>query len=95
MSTLWSIILDRQLIKCYLNNHLYNAFSGYWSPKIQDENQWIGVEFDTAFEIRAIQIQSRHNYDQWVKTYTVSYSFDGFLWNDYTNGDGTTVNQYS
>ena len=87
--------IDKQLIRCNIIIFSNNDLSGYWSPKTQDENQWIGVEFDAAVEITAMQIQSGHNRDQWVKTYTVSYSFDGFLWNDYTNKDGTTVSQYS
>ena len=73
--------------------NLYYAPRGSWAAATQDTNQWIGVEFDTAFEIRAIQTQSRFNNHQRVKTYEITYSFDGLIWNIYTNDDDDTVNR--
>lgn len=48
-----------------------------WSAGKNDENQWIQVDLDKPVAVTKIATQGRKNYDQWVKTYTVSYSFDG------------------
>ena len=83
-----------KLMKFVKHQYLYNTRSGSWGAKTRDTKQWIGVEFETAFEIKAIQTQSRYNVDQWVKTYTVSYSLDGFIWNNYLDGDGAMVSPH-
>lgn len=71
-------------------SHYYH--SGCWAAGSNNKDQWIGVEFNQTFEISAIQIQSRRNAGQWVKTYEITYSMDGENWNTYSNGDGDTVN---
>ena len=69
----------------YYNNR------GCWTARRRDTEQWIAVEFDTAFEISAIQLQNRKSATQWVKTYELTYSIDGKNWKTYTNDDGDTV----
>ena len=69
----------------------YFTNSGCWTAGSRDKEQWIAVEFDTAFEISAIQLQSRESQPQWVKTYEITYSIDGKNWNTYTNDNGATV----
>ena len=69
----------------------YDANRGCWRADTSDANQWIGVEFDFFFEIKAIQIQSRHDRDYWVETFELTYSMDGENWITYSNGDGETV----
>ena len=48
-----------------------------WSAGTNDKNQWIQVDLDKAVTVTKIATQGRKNYDQWVKTFTLSYSFDG------------------
>ena len=64
---------------------------GSWAAATQDTNQWIGVEFDTAFEIQAIQTQSQFNNHQRVKTYKITYSLDGVIWSTYKNDNDDMV----
>ena len=64
---------------------------GCWTAGSNDKEQWIAVEFDTAFEISAIQLQNRKSGTQWVKTYELTYSMDGKNWNTYKNNNGDTV----
>ena len=69
----------------------HNTNSGCWRAGTSDANQWIGVEFDFFFDINAIQTQSRHRYDDWVETYTLTYSRDGENWITYTDINGEMV----
>ena len=48
-----------------------------WSAGTNDKNQWIQVDLDKPVTVTKIVTQGRKNYDQWVKTFTLSYSFDG------------------
>ena len=66
-------------------------YRGCWTAGSNDKEQWIAVEFDTAFEISAIQLQNRKSGTQWVKTYELTYSMDGKNWNTYKNNNGDTV----
>jgi hypothetical protein len=50
---------------------------GSWSARRNDQNQWIQVDLGRKEVITAIATQGRSNYNQWVKTYSVSYSLDG------------------
>ena len=69
----------------------YFTNRGCWTAAGNNKEQWIAVEFDTAFEISAIQLQNRKDNSQWVKTYELEYSMDGNYWNTYTNDSGDTV----
>ncbi len=48
-----------------------------WSARQRNQNQWIQVDLGRKKVVTAIATQGRRNYDQWVKTYFVSYSPDG------------------
>ena len=58
--------------------------TGAWSAKTNDVNQWLQVDFGDTKKVTAILTQGRAEHDQWVKTYTVSYSQDGIEFIDYT-----------
>ena len=51
----------------------------------------MGVEFDTPFEINAIQYQGRRNNNQYIKSYEITYSSDGENWKTYKNKYGAMV----
>ena len=51
--------------------------SGSWSSKINDVHQWLQVDFKYRKTITDILTQGRGSHQQWVKSYTLSYSDDG------------------
>ncbi len=48
-----------------------------WTARGRDQDQWIQVDLGKEDVVTAIATQGRSNADQWVKTYSVSYSSDG------------------
>lgn len=54
-----------------------------WSAGQNDENQWIQIDLDKILTLTKIVTQGRHNSDQWVKSYLVSYSLDGQTFQNY------------
>ena len=51
--------------------------SGSWSSRYNNQNQWLQVDFKYRATITDILTQGRGRYNQWVQSYTVSYSNDG------------------
>jgi hypothetical protein len=68
-SSIWNAALSTQ------QGRLNSASS--WTARKQDQNQWIQIDLGEEEIITAIATQGRSNYNQWVKTYSVSYSLDG------------------
>lgn len=64
---------------------------GAWSAKTADGNQYIQAKFDVVAKVRRVATQGRMDADQWVKTYTLAYSFDGKTWKDYKLNNIVTV----
>ena len=60
--------------------------TGAWSARTNDLHQWLQVDLRAKTEVTAIKIQGRQDYDQWVKTFTISYSSDGTNFQPYQNG---------
>ena len=58
-----------------LNFKAQGRREGAWTAKYNDNNQWLQVDLGVQATITEILTQSNAN--QWVKTYTVSYSNDG------------------
>ena len=85
------------------NNHspdqgrLHFQKSGYkvgaWCAKTNDANQWIQAKFDVVAKVRRVATQGRTDSEQWVKTYTLAYSFDGKDWKDYELNGKVTVSE--
>ncbi len=58
--------------------------SGSWSSKRNDLNQWLQVDFKYRATITDILTQGRQNIkNEWVRSYTVSYSNDGVKFKPY------------
>jgi len=51
--------------------------TGAWSAKRNDRKQWIQVDLGRRTRVTQILTQGRQDANQWVKTYTVSYSHNG------------------
>ena len=48
-----------------------------WTARKQNANQWFQIDLGEEGEVAGIATQGRRNANQWVKTYSVSYSSDG------------------
>ena len=57
--------------------------TGAWSAKHNNKNQWLQVYFGKWVKITRISTQGRSDANQWVKSYTLSYSYDGVWWYRY------------
>ena len=52
-----------------------------WAAKVANQDQWIQADLETTHRITSVTTQGRPNYrNQWVKSYYVSYSYDGTRW---------------
>ena len=85
-------ITDAQLTASSVYNSLHGATnarlnfvknSGSWSSKRNDLKQWLQVDFKYSATITDILTQGRGRLDQWVRSYTVSYSSDGGAFKPY------------
>ena len=52
-------------------------YSGSWSSRYNNQNQWLQVDFQYRATITDILTQGRGNHHQWVRSYTVSFSNKG------------------
>ena len=65
-----------------------------WSSKINDKSQWLQVDLGSKKEIFAISTKGRYaNKYQWVTSYYVSFSNDGFYWTTYKENGSTKIFQ--
>ena len=79
-------------------NHYYGPWSarlqaqnrgstrGGWIAKYNNRNQWLQVDLGTTSRIKRIATQARYDANQWVKSYTVSYSNNGVRFFPYRHG---------
>ena len=64
-----------------------------WAAAVNNAYQWFQVDFGNWTKVSGISTQGRNldSYQQWVKTYRVSYSYDGLLFADYKEGSNAKV----
>ena len=66
----------------YYNHHL-SPWHGRlnhrwsWSVRLRRVGQWFQVNFVELMRIKGVATQGRQDANQWVRSYTVSYSIDG------------------
>ena len=60
--------------------------TGAWSALTNNVHQWLQVDLRAKTEVTGIKIQGRQDFNQWVKTFTISYSNDGATFQPYQNG---------
>ena len=51
--------------------------AGAWSSKENIKGQWLEVDLGETTKVTMVATQGRYHYDQWVKSYKVSYSKHG------------------
>ena len=54
----------------------YSRFGGAWCAKKSDRKQYLQVDFEALAQIKAVATQGRHNSNQWVTKYYITYSKD-------------------
>jgi len=69
-----------------LNKVSSNGVKGGWAAGKLDLNQWLQVDLGRRYQIHAIATQGLYNYAQWVKTYSLQYSDNGIVFEDYEDG---------
>ncbi|XP_072170354.1 uncharacterized protein [Diadema setosum] len=69
-----------------LNQPQGGGYTGAWSAKTNDQNQFIQVDLRTLHLVGGVQTQGRNGYDQWVTSFAVQYSLDGLTWTSALNG---------
>ena len=65
-----------------------DRYKGGWSAEKKNINQWIQAEFPEEFKITGIKTQGKNVISQWVESYKIKYSNNGYEWNDFKNTDG-------
>lgn len=65
---------------------------GAWCVKYNTRNEWFQIDFQAASRISKISTQGRHDADQWVTTYRLSFSTDGANFAIYKEGYSYKVN---
>ncbi|XP_041453778.1 lactadherin-like [Lytechinus variegatus] len=54
-----------------------------WVPSNSDVNPWLQITFNSTFVITAVTTQGRSDAEQWMTSYTVSFSEGGTSWTYY------------
>ena len=60
---------------------------GSWAAASNNADQYFQVDFGTWTQITAVATQGRQDSAQWVKTYSLSFSYDGVFWETFTDED--------
>ncbi|CAH3014709.1 unnamed protein product [Porites evermanni] len=68
-----------------LNFKAGGSKTGAWSALRNDVHQWLQVDLGAKTEVTGIQIQGRQDADQWVTSFTISYSGNGTAYTPYQN----------
>ena len=64
---------------------------GAWCSRHRNNRQWLQVDFGTDAYVTRVSTQGRHNSDQWVTSYYVSFSSRGQRFITYKEGRRTKV----
>ena len=55
----------------------HGAIRGGWLARVNNNRQWLQIDLGAKSVVKRIATQGRYDANQWVKSYTVSYSSDG------------------
>jgi len=66
-----------------LNFRAGGGKTGAWSARTNDVSQWLQVDLGKKTEVTGIKTQGRQDADQWVTSYTITYSNDGHTFTSY------------
>ena len=71
-----------------LNKIPASGKAGAWCAKSNDVKQWLQVSFGRQTTVTKMATQGRYKSNQWVTSYTLSYSVDGAHWVWYRLSNG-------
>ena len=74
-----------------LNRRRYGRQGGAWCAKRQDRRQWLQIDFGALTRVTRVATQGRQNSAQWVTSYYISYSRNGYKVIPYREGRRTKV----
>lgn len=69
----------------------YGSTRGGWIAKYRNANQWLQIDLGAKSRVKRISTQGRYDANQFVKSYTVSYSQKGDKFVPYREGRKTRV----
>ena len=55
----------------------YGSTRGGWIAKYRNTHQWLQIDLGITTRVKRIATQGRYDANQWVKSYSVSYSNNG------------------
>lgn len=68
---------------------------GAWTPNVNNKFQWLQVNLGDWSKVAGVTIQGKHLVNEWVKSFSISYSYDGVLFVDYReNGSKKVLLEY-
>lgn len=76
-----------------LNGRRAGRYGGAWCAKRRDRSQWLQVDFGALTRVSRVATQGRQNSVQWVKSYYLSYSKNGYKFLPYKEGGRTKVSR--
>ena len=65
---------------------------GAWAVSKNDQFQWFQVDFGSYTKVTGLSTQGRQDGSWWVKTYSLSFSYEGVFFEDYKENNITKVN---
>ena len=74
-----------------LHGHPSTGIGGAWMVKTNDNKQWFQVDFGSQIRITGLASQGRQDAQQYVKSYSLQYSNDGFSFQPYQQDGWTKV----
>lgn len=75
---------DHAASNARLNFQRVGRKRGGWSAKSNDVNQWLRVDLGSPMKVTGIETQGRQDCcDQWVTSFTISYSQDDIHYESY------------
>ena len=66
---------------------------GAWAVSTNNHFQWFQVDFGSFTKVTALSTQGRQDGNWWVKTFTLSFSYDGVFFEDYKEDNLTKASE--
>lgn len=76
-----------------LNGRRAGRNGGAWCAKRSDKRQWLQVDFGAIAKVSRVATQGRQNTAQWVKSYYLSYSRNGYRFITYKENGRAKVSK--
>lgn len=83
-----SSVLSESFIPAYSKLESKDSSTGSWAPAVNDDSQYLQVDFNTQVPIYGTIIKGSPLLNQYVTSYKVLYSFNGFTFNHLVDDTG-------